>query len=54
MIEFREDLFFELCPVTSGNNGHLEDAEKITQECRHIVIKGRLALGECAIQIKNN
>ena len=34
-----EHLFFKLRPIASGNHGHLDDAEKVMQQCRHLGIK---------------
>jgi len=54
MGEIREQLFFELWPVAAGNNRHLHNAQKTTEQYGHFGIERRLAFGERTIEVKNN
>src|SRR5580658_5791917 len=49
-----EYLPFKLGPRSSGDNGHLHNAEKGIEQLSHLRINGRLAFGQRAIQVKNN
>jgi hypothetical protein len=54
MQKVREQLFFELRPIASGDHRYSDDQEKIMQQSRHFRVKRRLASGERSVQIKYN
>ena len=54
MGKVREHLLLKLRPIATGNHGHLDDAEKVMQQCRHLGIERRLAFGKCAVQVEND
>jgi hypothetical protein len=53
MRKIGEQLFFELWPIASRNDGHFGDAEKVTQKCGHFWLKRRFAFGKRTIQVEN-
>src|ERR1700685_647141 len=54
MRKIGEQLCFELRPVTSGNDGHSEDAAQVTHTLRHLVVKSRFAFGKRAVQVEDD
>src|SRR5580704_7647934 len=49
-----EQLRFELRPIASGNDGHSEDAEQVTQALCHFVVQSGFAFGKRAVQVEDD
>ena len=50
----QDQLLLELRPVSAGNDGDFDDAEKIAQQRGHLGVDSRFAFSKCSVQVKND